>query len=536
MNISEDHQRPAVAGHRIDDVIGQGATSVVWSGTDAMGRAVAIKVPRQRPDAVALAQGEIERHVLTAVRHDHLVPLRDVVPLQDGRIALVFDRVRGASLRATVDMRGSLRPGEAVTVVSPLSQAVAALHRAGGTHGDLSPDNALLTADGRPLLTDLGAARLAGEGSGAVHGTPGFAAPEVRRGEAPGEAADVFGLGALAWFCLTGNGAPDTMIRLDPETVESHVGPELAAVVGACIDPDPTRRPSAAEVGPMFFAAATPEPVEVVVGADEATALTNRLRLEAAQDAVGPQQEPTVRSSSGRRALRGLGERLRRLWGRRATAALALVLASVVTSLAAWFLVPWPDAGATSRAAEVHDEGTPGGMSTPTADDWSRDLTRNPSSATRFPAVLLQVLADRRAAALTARDLDALARVHRPGSPAEQQDREMVERLRADGHRYDGLHLVVADASVVPVSAAGPSAAGPTAPPATSPTATSLPPPGDSARAVIRARVDVGPYAVVDREETRVEHLRHDGAVLHFHLVATDAGWRIESISAPAAT
>ena len=190
--------------------------------------------------------------VLLAVQHDHLVPLRSVVPLADGREALVFDLVRGAQLAGMVRSRGHLRPGEVVTVLTPVCEAVAHLHAAGGLHADISPSNITVTPDGRPVLLDLGAARVAGREAGAVHGTPGFVAPEVRLGSEPDEAADVFALGAVAWFCLTGNGAPDTMIRLDHETVVSHVGAALADVVAAAIDPEPGLRPGAAELARLF--------------------------------------------------------------------------------------------------------------------------------------------------------------------------------------------------------------------------------------------------------------------------------------------
>ncbi len=225
-----------------------------------------------------------EQQVLLAVQHDHLVPLRSVVPLADGREALVFDLVRGAQLAGMVRSRGHLRPGEVVTVLTPVCEAVAHLHAAGGLHADISPANITVTPDGRPVLLDLGAARVAGREPGAVHGTPGFVAPEVRLGSEPDEAADVYALGAVAWFCLTGNGAPDTMIRLDHETVVSHVGAGLADVVAAAIDPEPGLRPGAAELARLFYDAVPPEPVEVVVGSDEASALTHRLRADAGRD------------------------------------------------------------------------------------------------------------------------------------------------------------------------------------------------------------------------------------------------------------
>ena len=224
-------------------------------------QAVAIKVPHEVGWLADEQASRTEQHVLMAVRHEHLVDLRDVVAMADDRTALVFDLVdRRAAAPAPCAARGHLRAGEVVTVVTPLCEAVAALHGAGGLHGDISPSNVMLTAAGKPLLLDLGAARLAGSPLDApVFGTPGFIAPEVRQGLAPTEASDVFSLGALAWFCLTGNGAPDTMLRLDPEVVRSHVGADVADVIGACIDPDPARRPSSAGLARLFFETAPAE-------------------------------------------------------------------------------------------------------------------------------------------------------------------------------------------------------------------------------------------------------------------------------------
>jgi serine/threonine protein kinase len=184
--IDRNTSRPQVPGHRVESVLGRGASGTVWQGRDAMGRAVAIKVPHELGWLADEEATRTEAHVLMAVRHEHLVTLRDVVTMADDRVALVFDLVTGASLGGTVGARGRLRPGETVTVVTPLCEAVEALHGAGGLHGDVSPSNVMLTAAGKPLLLDLGAARLAaGPVDAPVHGTPGFVAPEVRQGFAP---------------------------------------------------------------------------------------------------------------------------------------------------------------------------------------------------------------------------------------------------------------------------------------------------------------------------------------------------------------
>jgi serine/threonine-protein kinase len=431
-------------------------------------------------------------------------------------VALVFDLVVGATLASLVTTRGHLRPGETVTVLTPLAEAVAALHAAGGTHCDISPGNIMLTADGRPLLMDLGAARLAGTGAGAVVGTPGYVAPEVRSGERPTEASDVFSLGALAWFCLTGNGAPDTFLRLSEETVMSHVGQELAGIVGRCIDPEPDVRPSSAALPGRFYSPTAAEPVEVVVGSDDASALTHRLRAEAA----APGAEAAQPSRSWFRRVHV--ERPR--WSHRLALLCGIAaLATVLGWLTHLGLVPGSAGGVHTGPAHGASSttGSPGGAraATPveTTVPTGRSSARVPSDdafaeSSAGPAkarALLQDLTDRRVAALVDRDAASLAAVHRTNSPSWRADAALIAELRSDGQRYANLRMTVVEAQLVSQS--------------------------DTA-AVVRARVAVAAYNVMDARGAAASRDAEQGDSLDFHLVRTEAGWRIESVSSPRPT
>jgi hypothetical protein len=385
---------------------------------------------------------------------------------------------------------------------------VATLHAAGGTHGDISAANVVLTAEGKPVLLDLGTARLAGAGAGAVFATPGFTAPEVRGGDVPGEAADVFALGAVMWFCATGNGAPDTDIRLDPETIRSHVGAALAEVVGACIDPDPARRPGAAELARLLYEAAEPEPVEVVVGADEASALTHRLRADAASDTAPPADERMTRPV------------------RRHVVSAACAVAVLAAAGATWGLTrassePAPTTRSTatspgrgaSGAATTATSPAPLAASAPiaakAAERADTALLLDPAAPRARAAHLMQVLSDRRATSLVAQDAALLAGVHRAGSASMRLDAELVDALRTAGVRWESLRLDVAAATFVD---------------------------GGPARATVRARVDWTSYTVVGVDGHRSVRPPERGEVLDFVLVRTASGWRMETISEPGAT
>jgi len=195
---------PVVPGYVLEELLGRGGSGQVWRARPRSGgEPVAIKVlvrgdpERQEREAVLL--GELD--------HPHLVRLREVVRREvrdrPAQVSLVLDLLAGGSLAALLARRGRLRPGEVVTTVAPVAAALAHAHERGVVHGDLSPGNVVFTAEGRPVLTDLGTARLVGD-TVRAEVTPAYVDPVVARGGAPGPASDVFGVAAAAFHALTG--------------------------------------------------------------------------------------------------------------------------------------------------------------------------------------------------------------------------------------------------------------------------------------------------------------------------------------------
>lgn len=543
MSTAPESQPPQVTGHVVDRLIGRGATATVWAGSDVMGRAVAIKIPHEVPHPGDVQAMDLERHVLMAVRHDHVVALRDVVGLTDGRIALVFDLVNGPTLAALIATRGHLRPGETVTILTPLCQAAETIHAAGAVHGDLSTGNVVVTPEGRPKVLDLGAARLVGDSEDAW-GTAGFVAPEVRAGDPPTSASDVFSLGAIAWACLTGNGAPDTFERLDPETIESHVGPELAAVVGSAIDPDPRVRPSAAELAGAIYAAAEAEPVEVVADRDPALALTHRIRSEAAKESR--RTSKTTQPAFWRRPV------------------VAIILAAVLPLLLGWAVVSRLNSAAAAdrsdRPAAPSSAGVVGhapapvigpsattkpeataspaparatsavparaSAPVPTASTPTRTPPQRPTPTTPAPTVatpiltdsgavvsrpreVLSLLAAERARVLQARDPRALSAVTVADSPAAHHDASVIATLARQGQTYVGLRYEIGEASLVRRT---------------------------GSTAVVRASVGTAAYQVRGSDGVLTVMPAERAAVVDVELSYTSTGWRIVAISVPPAS
>jgi predicted Ser/Thr protein kinase len=202
----------AVGKYPVVGRLGGGGQGEVYRAVHPeLGQDLVIKLARQ-----PLGPGGIDRDLLAAegrllaeLRHDNLVRVYDL-GVHDGRVFLAMEFVRGCTLEQYAE-RGKLAPRQAAAVVAELARAVAYLHGRGVVHQDLKPRNVLIDEEGRPRLIDFGLARLrdawAGDADGPSGGTLAYMAPEQARGEAgkAGPAADVFALGAVLYFLLTGH-------------------------------------------------------------------------------------------------------------------------------------------------------------------------------------------------------------------------------------------------------------------------------------------------------------------------------------------
>uniref|UniRef100_UPI0039EED36E serine/threonine-protein kinase n=1 Tax=Sinomonas sp. G460-2 TaxID=3393464 RepID=UPI0039EED36E len=271
---------PVVPGHDVVRRLGRGGFGDVWLLREhRTGRLVAGKVVRRRGgnggSGPPFPTARRELRALRAAVHPHLLPCHATVAPEnaDGEASvLLSEYAAGGSLARLVGVRGRLEVGETVTAIGPIAQALAALHAQGVTHLDVSPGNILFTAQGKPLLADLGSARLVGDPGSCLVGTPGFEepdGPDTAQPERLRPAADVHGLGAVAWFCLTGRAPGRTPERPPLTLLREDVPPELATAIDAALADDPRDRPTAAELARAVFRSARPEPIDLAPAVDE---------------------------------------------------------------------------------------------------------------------------------------------------------------------------------------------------------------------------------------------------------------------------
>ena len=166
---------------------------------------------------------------------------------------VVCDFVPGENLEQLLSARGRLAEKDAARLVAQLCEAAAALHAHGIIHRDISPTNVIVAADGAHLI-DLGIARFRAEG--ATHdttqlGTPGFAAPEQHGFAQTDARTDVYSLGRVLGYLLTGvrPEMPDAAEYEQALADEKIVSPRMRAVVERASAFEPSARyQSAAEL------------------------------------------------------------------------------------------------------------------------------------------------------------------------------------------------------------------------------------------------------------------------------------------------
>lgn len=517
---------PRVPGYELGRLLARGGTSEVWAAVALDGgRRVAVKVVHADLGPVEAAAREAA--VSARAASAHVVAVEACLPLADGRVALVMPHLLGGALDALVRARGHLSPGEVVTVLAPVASALGRLHDLGVVHGDVSPGNVLLDLDGRPVLGDLGLGHVVGEVSPGVWGTDGYVAPEVLLGGDPTPASDVYALGALGWLCLSGTvpGPPGLRPELAQVCLAGEGAAPVATALAAAVAAEPADRPGAHELAWLLFGAAEPEPLNLVHGDDEVSAVTYRLRAAAGRPPVAPASRSWWRGAVGRgrgrvprHPRRGRGEvarhaggDVRRGWwaghrrghvGRRPVVTAAALVPPLVALLVGSVAVlgraddrapAGPSAVVTGEVGEALPQKPPG---TDPRTDVQAPRSR--------PTELLRVIADARAAAWREASPALLHAADAPGSAAAARDAAAVAEVARAGVRYTGLRYTVTGVTTVSATAE---------------------------RAVLRARIHSGAYVVAGATGS-TPRPAVPGAPVLVDLVRTDVGWRVSDVRA----
>jgi ABC-type branched-subunit amino acid transport system substrate-binding protein len=209
--------------YRVDAKLGEGGMGIVYRGTQlSLGRAVAIKTmsSSHKLSEQALQRLFREAKILSQLNHPNVVSIIDFGTAAPGQTPfLVMELLSGKPLDAhvTPGRRPPLR--QMMAVMGQICAGIAAAHRANIVHRDLKPSNVFVLADagGGDLVVkvlDFGLAKpatvvpesgLAVTEAGVGVGTCGFTAPEQLEGTGePDARADVYSLGAILYFLLTG--------------------------------------------------------------------------------------------------------------------------------------------------------------------------------------------------------------------------------------------------------------------------------------------------------------------------------------------
>ena len=198
-----------IGRYQVIERIGRGAMGVVYRARDeAMGRDVALKVLttdlEDDPDIRTRFQREAE--AAARLSHPNIITIFDVGEDAE-RFFMVMELLRGSTLKDFLKQSTAASLGRKLDLMIQLCAGLGAAHNASIYHRDIKPGNIFVRADGILKILDFGVARLASSSmtaAGFIVGTPDYMSPEQARGQEIDARSDIFSLGGVFYFIMTG--------------------------------------------------------------------------------------------------------------------------------------------------------------------------------------------------------------------------------------------------------------------------------------------------------------------------------------------
>ena len=147
----------------------------------------------------------------SGLNHPNIITIYEIGEDQ-GLHFIAYEYIEGHTLRKKMT-RGLMNVKEAIEIALQAASALAAAHSAGIIHRDVKPENIMVRRDGYVKILDFGLVKPVADGSfegslaterGLVVGTPGYMAPEIALSATVDGRADLYSLGCVAYYLLTG--------------------------------------------------------------------------------------------------------------------------------------------------------------------------------------------------------------------------------------------------------------------------------------------------------------------------------------------
>jgi len=271
-----------IGPYTLEEKIGTGGMGEVWRARHRMLiRPAAVKLvtarelgsgPERDPE-LRLRRFEREARATAALRSPHTVELYDFGVTEDGTLYYVMELLDGLDLDTLVDRFGPVPAERAIHLLVQVCASLEDAHQNGLVHRDIKPANIVVSRVGAGWdfvkVLDFGLVKLEGArqnetsvkltADSSVSGTPGFIAPEVVLGNNADHRVDIYSLGCVGYWLITGKlvfegpGAIKVMsdhVHTAPvppsSRTETPIPPELDALILECLEKDPAKRPGTA--------------------------------------------------------------------------------------------------------------------------------------------------------------------------------------------------------------------------------------------------------------------------------------------------
>ena len=271
-----------MGSYRLGGLIGKGGMGEVWQARHRLlARPAAIKLIRAEriagenldAERLALQRFRREAEAAASLRSPHTIQLYDFGEMDDRRFYLVMELLDGIDLESLVRRFGPQPPGRVIHLLRQVCQSLAEAHSVGLVHRDIKPSNLYLCHLGLEYdfvkVLDFGlvkhetaraSTQTLASGPDMAAGTPAYMPPELATGEPIDGRLDLYALGCVGYFLLTGLLVfeADSAIRMIgqhlraepiPPSIRSGrtVPAELDRVIVACLAKQPANRPASAE-------------------------------------------------------------------------------------------------------------------------------------------------------------------------------------------------------------------------------------------------------------------------------------------------